>query len=336
MKNNRISIVVPIFNEEKILPELTNRISNVIQQHPQFEWEVIYVDDGSSDGSSFLLEHLTLKHSWLQVLFLSRNFGHQTAITAGMDHASGDAVILIDGDLQDPPELIPRLVEVWQEGFDVVTARRKRRNGESWFKLATAFLFYRILRFVSDTPIPVDTGDFRLLARSVVEAIKRMPEHSRFVRGMVGWTGFRQTEVEYERDERAAGKTKYTLLRMLRLASNAILSFSRLPLQVIISLGLFFLLCSFLGALFLVNQAVFNGNVSVWGSAITVVVFLGGIQLVCLGAVASYVWRIFDEVRARPLYFIRQVLGRSVGQHTPIPFEKLNQNKSVQHEYNYL
>ena len=153
---------------------------------------------------------------------------------------------------------------------------------------------------------------------------------------MVGWTGFRQTEVEYERDERAAGKTKYTLLKMLRLASNAILSFSRLPLQIIISLGLLFLLCSFLGALFLLNQAVFHGNVSVWSSAVTVVVFLGGIQLVCLGVVASYIWRIFDEVRARPLYFVRQVLGSRVGQRTPIPFEKLNQNKSVQQEYRYL
>ncbi len=335
MKNNRISIVVPIFNEEKILAELTKRISSVVQQLPQLEWEVIYVDDGSSDGSPFVLEHLTLEHSWLQVLFLSRNFGHQTAVTAGMDHASGDAVILIDGDLQDPPELIPRLVEVWQEGFDVVTARRKRRNGESWFKLATAFLFYRTLRFVSDTPIPVDTGDFRLLARSVVEAIKRMPEHSRFVRGMVSWTGFRQTEVEYERDERPAGKTKYTLLKMLRLASNAILSFSRLPLQVIMFLGLFFLLCSFLGAIVVLYQAVLKSNVHVWGSVITAVLFLAGIQLVCLGAVASYVWRIFDEVRARPLYFIRQTLGNRVGYTAPIPFPKLNLNKP-QHEYRSL
>lgn len=320
-RRSRISIVVPIYNEEKILPELTLRISDVIHTLSDFDWEVIYVDDGSCDQSASVAEQLSNLYPWLRVISLSRNFGHQIAITAGTDYATGDAVIFMDGDLQDPPEVIPQMIDLWQQGFDVITARRKRRKGESAFKLATAFLFYRTLRVLADTPIPVDTGDFRLMSRSVVDAVKSMPERSRFLRGMVSWAGFRQTEIEYERNGRAEGKTKYTLIKMVRLAANGLLSFSRVPLQAITVLGLFFAAISFIAfsaALF--EAVILKNNIQNWiyfGSALA---FMGGIQLTCLGVIGSYVGRIFDEVRARPLYFVHRFTGiRSVEQKT-IPF----------------
>lgn len=329
MKLPRVSIVVPIFNEAKILLELTRRISDVLADCPEIDWEVLYVDDGSTDDSPLILERLADKHSWLRVIFLSRNFGHQTAITAGIDHASGDAVILMDGDLQDPPELIPGMLNIWQQGFEVVTARRRRRGGESWFKLATAYLFYRTLRFLSDTPIPVDTGDFRLMSKPVVEALKRMPERSRFLRGMVSWTGFRQTEIEYEREERKAGKTKFTLLKMIRFAANGILSFSHVPLQATMILGLFFLLAAFIGSVAVLYDAlVLKSTLRGWITLMTGVVFIGGIQLVCLGAIGSYVGRIFDEVRARPLYFVRNVKRRTLANQSPIQFARLDSDDS--------
>jgi glycosyltransferase involved in cell wall biosynthesis len=318
---SRISIVVPIYNEEKILHELTLRISDVIHKLPEFDWEVIYVDDGSADHTASVAEELSHHYDWLRVISLSRNFGHQIAITAGGDYATGDAVIFMDGDLQDPPEVIPQMIDFWRKGFDVITARRKRRNGESIFKLATAFLFYRTLRVLADTPIPVDTGDFRLMSRPVVDAVKNMPERSRFLRGMVSWAGFRQTEIEYERHERAEGKTKYTLMKMLRLAANGLLSFSRVPLQSITVLGLFFSGTSFIGlcaALF--ASLMLDSNVQNWIYFGTAFLFMGGVQLTCLGVIGSYVGRIFDEVRARPLYFVQRFTGiRSVEQKT-IPF----------------
>lgn len=337
MKRTRISIVVPVYNEERILPELTRRISGVLEELPEFDWEVVYVDDGSSDGSAAVLQMLTMKYSWLRVLYLSRNFGHQTATTAGTDYASGDAVILMDGDLQDPPELIPRMLNAWQEGWDVVTARRKHRNGERRFKLATAFLFYRTLRLLSDTAIPVDTGDFRLMSKPVVEALKRMPERSRFLRGMVSWTGFRQTEIEYEREERWEGKTKYTFLKMLRLAANGILSFSHVPLQAIMALGFFFSFASFIGVVAVLYETlILQSTVRGWSSLMTAVLFMGGIQLICLGAIGSYVGRIFDEVRARPLYFVRNIQGHGLADQSAIPFVKREQISAEQVKYSTL
>lgn len=311
MKRQKISIVVPIYNEQSILPELTHRIDKVISSMTQYDWEVLYVDDGSSDGSAMVLDGLAQQHAWLKVLFLSRNFGHQTAITAGVDQAGGDAIILMDGDLQDPPEVLPELIAQWEKGFDVVTARRKKREGESAFKLVTAFLFYRMLRWMSNTNIPVDTGDFRLLGRNVAEALRRMPERSRFFRGMVSWAGFRQTEIQYERDRRFSGSTKYTFAKMFRLATNGILSFSKVPLQLIIGLGILFSIISFLGILVVFYETiVLHSTVRGWSSLICAVLFMGSVQLICIGMIGSYVGRIFDEVRARPLYFIRNVVGQ--------------------------
>ena len=321
--HNRISVVIPIFNEEKILPELTLRISNVIALLPQYRWEVIYVNDGSSDHSATIMEQLTRHYTFLKIIHLSRNFGHQTAITAGTDYASGDVVILMDGDLQDPPDLIPEMIDKWLQGFDVVTAKRKHRNGESRFKLATAFLFYRTLCLLADTSIPVDTGDFRLMSRPVVDALKSMPERSRFLRGMVSWVGFRHTEIEYVRSERFEGETKYTLLKMLRLASNGLLSFSRVPLQAIMALGVFLSGMSFIGILIVLYQTlILKSTVRGWSSLMISFLFMGGIQLICLGMIGSYVGRIFDEVRARPLYFIQRITGRSAAEQTSIPFVK--------------
>lgn len=321
MKQARISIVVPIYNEGKILPELTLRISGVIDGLSDFDWEVIYVDDGSADQSASVLEQLSHEHRWLRVIYLSRNFGHQTAITAGTDYASGDAVILMDGDLQDPPELIPQMIALWQQGFDVITARRKRRNGESVFKLATAFLFYRTLRMLADTPIPVDTGDFRLMSRAVVDAVKSMPERSRFLRGMVSWTGFRQTEIEYERQERLEGKTKYTLMKMLRLAANGLLSFSQVPLQAVTALGVLLLAIGSIGTMaVLYGTFIQKSTVYGWSLLMTALLFIGGVQLICLGVIGSYVGRIFDEVRARPLYFVQRFTGIRSAEQKTIPF----------------
>jgi polyisoprenyl-phosphate glycosyltransferase len=323
MRKKRISIVVPVYNEKQIIPELARRISSTITELSQFDWEVLFVDDGSTDGSADVLNSLTHQYSWLRALYLSRNFGHQTAITAGTDYASGEAVILMDGDLQDPPEMIPEMLRVWEQGFDVITARRKRREGEGYFKRVTAFLFYRTLRLLSDTEIPVDTGDFRLMSKPVVEALKRMPERSRFLRGMVSWTGFRQTEIEYERDQRMEGKTKYTFFKMFRLAMNGILSFSHVPLQAIMALGVFFSFGSFLGILAVLYETlVLKSTVHGWSSLMTVTLFMGGVQLICLGAIGSYVGRIFDEVRARPLYFIRSIEGQEISRQDPIPFPK--------------
>ena len=304
----KISIVVPLFNEAGNILALAERLRRVIEHNPEFQWEVIFVNDGSTDRSDWLLSGLASKYRWLTVIDLSRNFGHQNAITAGMDHSSGDAVIVMDGDLQDPPELIPKMIASWQEGHDVVYATRTTRHGETLFKKFTAAAFYRLLRKLTDTPIPVDTGDFRLISRPVMDALQQMPERNRFVRGMVSWTGFSQTSLPYERDQRLHGRTKFSLFKMLRFAGNGILSFSKVPLDLIISFGLLLSLGSFIGILFVLYETfVLKSTVRGWGSMMVAVLFMGGIQLICIGMVGEYVGRIFDEVRKRPSYIVRRI-----------------------------
>ena len=249
--------MIPIYNEIDVLPELTRRLESIIAKNPEFRWHIIYVDDGSSDGSSSVMEDLSKRFSWLSVIFLTRNFGHQNATTAGIDHATGDAVIIMDGDLQDPPELIPEMLFKWKQGYDVVYATRKKRDGESKFKLYTARLFYRMLHQLSDTKIPVDTGDFRLMSRRAIDAINQMPEQNRFLRGMVSWIGFKQTAVHYERDRRFSGNTKFTLPKMLRFAVNGVLSFSTSPLHSIMMLGVLFTGLGFAGFIGLLHQAIY-------------------------------------------------------------------------------
>lgn len=303
-----VSVVIPIYNEFDSLPELTGRLERIICDQPEFAWEVIYVNDGSADGSAMLLSKLADQYPWLTVLHFSRNFGHQIAISAGIDFATGDAVIVMDGDLQDPPELLPQMVNRWQDGYDVVFATRKERSGETPFKLLTAKLFYRMLRRLSDVEIPVDTGDFRLMSRPVVNAFSMMREKNRFVRGMVSWVGFTQTAIHYERDPRFQGTTKYTFMKMLRFAVDGILSFSKVPLQWITTLGFLISGVSFLGILATVYIALgLKIALPGWSSLMVGILMMGGIQLICIGMIGEYVGRIFDEVRNRPLYLISKI-----------------------------
>lgn len=304
-----VSVAIPIFNEVNILPELTRRLGELIAGHSQWDWEVIYINDGSSDGSGELMTEQAQTNFWLKVLHLARNSGHQIAITAGVDIAKGDAVIVMDGDLQDPPELLPEMIAKWEEGYDVVYATRKKRDGESWFKLATASAFYRLLDKLTHIKIPLDTGDFRLMSRPVVNALNSMRETNRFIRGLVSWIGYRQTALYYERDSRVHGETKYTLLKMFKFALDGILSFSTVPLQIITTLGFIISITSFLAifgviALKLFWQAPIPAG---WASLMSAILMLGGIQLICIGMIGEYVGRIFDEVRKRPLYLIDRI-----------------------------
>ncbi|HSE42340.1 MAG TPA: glycosyltransferase family 2 protein [Acidobacteriota bacterium] len=313
MVRSTVSIVIPIYNEFEILPELTRRVALLIAENNEYIWEIIYVDDGSTDGSTPLMEDLAERFPWLSVIFLSRNFGHQNATTAGIDHATGDVVVLMDGDLQDPPELILDMLLKWRQGFDVVYATRRSRYGETKFKLYTARFFYRILQKLSDTRIPVDTGDFRLMSRKAVEAIHQMPEQNRFLRGMASWIGFKQTAVYYERDKRYSGKTKFTFSKMFRFALNGLVSFSHSPLYSILVLGIVLTCIGLSGFIVLLFKAVIsNTSISGWAGAITTILFVGGIQLISIGVIGEYVSRIFDEVRKRPFYLVRNIKGHFV------------------------
>ena len=319
-----VSVVIPIFNEAALLPELTRRLGEVLSAHANWQWQVIYVNDGSRDGSEGILSRLAAETPWLTVLHLSRNFGHQTAISAGTDYASGDAVIVMDGDLQDPPELLPEMLAKWQEGYDVVYATRKERSGETPFKLLSARLFYRLLQTLSDVYIPLDTGDFRLMDRKVVNALGQMREKNRFIRGMVSWVGYRQTALYYERDERHSGQTKYTLTRMIRFALDGLLSFSTVPLQLITTLGFIISALSFVATLSVFYIRLFTAiHVETgWSSIMIGILMLGGIQLVCLGFIGEYVGRIFDEVRGRPLYLVRKIEGQPLPDSPDHPLPK--------------
>lgn len=299
------SIIVPIYNEEPTLPELYKRIVAVMESTGD-AWEFVMVDDGSSDRSPELIQEYAKKDGRVRPVIFARNFGHQIAVTAGLDYCRGQAVIIIDADLQDPPEVILELIEKWRQGFEVVYAIRKARQGESWFKLATAKLFYRIINRITSIDIPLDTGDFRLLDQKVVQVMKRMREHHRFLRGMSAWVGFKQTGVEYERAARYAGETHYPPKKMLVLAVTAITGFSFWPLQVAMYMGFIASGISIL-AIPLVAVMRLAGNQAFFGQATTLiaVLFLGGVQLISLGILGEYIGRLYDEARDRPLYIVR-------------------------------
>ncbi len=313
------SIVVPVYNERESLPELYHRVRKVMGQLGE-PWELILVDDGSTDGSTGLIRQLRDQDpEHVRAVILARNFGHQIAVTAGIDFARGQAVILMDADLQDPPEIIPQLVEKWREGYHVVYAVRKAREGETWFKKTTASLFYRLIRRITDVDIPQDTGDFRLMDRRVVEVLKGMKERHRFIRGMVAWVGFRQTGVPYVRAPRFAGETKYPLRKMLKFAWDAITGFSYVPLQLATYLGFVAAGMAIL-AIPLVIVARLAGSQAFHGQATTLiaVLFLGGVQLISLGILGEYIGRIYDEVKARPLYVVAEAPSQEDedAQHT--------------------
>jgi dolichol-phosphate mannosyltransferase len=304
------SIVIPILDEEDTLGELHRRVAATLDALDG-PGEVILVDDGSTDGSWKVMEDIAAADPRFRPVRLSRNFGHQLAITAGVDRAEGDAVVIIDGDLQDPPELIVDMAARWREGYEVVYAHRVDRAGESRIKLATASAFYRLLARLSDVEIPRDVGDFRLMDRVVVDALSHMREHARYLRGMVAWVGYRQTSVDYSRDARHAGETKFSMTRMVRFATDGLLSFSAAPLRVALRLGLLISVVSFgYGLVAVLLKATGAFTVPGWTSLVVVVAFLGGIQLVVLGIMGEYVARIHEEVKDRPLYLTYSEPGR--------------------------
>jgi glycosyltransferase involved in cell wall biosynthesis len=312
MAKIRYSIVAPCYNEEGNLLELHRRITEVMDKTGE-PWELVLINDGSIDRTSELMQALHRSDPRVHYLDFARNFGHQIAVTAGVDYAQGEAVIIIDADLQDPPELILKMIDKWKEGYQVVYAVRAERKGESWFKLFTAKLFYRIIYRITDVDIPLDTGDFRLMDRKVVDALKQMQERHRFIRGMTSWVGFKQTGVTYTREERFSGQTKYPFRRMLKFALDAVTSFSFFPLQMAMYLGFTIAGLSGLGAFVVIIARLFGdpNNQPFFGQATTLVMvlFLGGVQLISLGIIGEYLGRIYDEVKGRPMYIVNEAVG---------------------------
>ncbi len=301
------SIIAPAFNEAETLPHFYERITHVMEEIGE-PFEVVLINDGSRDRTYSILKELHEKDPRVRVIDFSRNFGHQIAISAGLDYARGNAVIILDSDLQDPPEVVPELIARWKDGAEVVYAQRATRKGETFFKLATASAFYRVIRRITAVDIPRDTGDFRLLDRQVVDTLVKMREHHRFMRGLSAWVGFRQDAVLYERHERFAGTTKYPLTQMIRFSLDAITSFSHVPLQIATTLGFALALVSLLGILIAIILRLFTDAIVGQATTLIMVLFMGGIQLIFLGVIGEYLGRIYDEVRARPLYIVRKVL----------------------------
>ena len=313
-----LSVVVPCYDEEAVISLTHARLSGVLDGLSGVAWEILYVDDGSRDSTPDLLREFARIDSRVRVLALSRNFGHQTALTAGLTEATGDIVAVIDADLQDPPEVIAEMLERWRAGADVAYGQRVVRAGETAFKRWTAAAFYRVLDFFSDAPIHIDSGDFQLMDRSVVNALMAMPERDRFVRGLVAWAGFRQEAVPYRRDPRAAGETKYPLRKMLRFAASGVLSFSLAPLRLATWLG--FLVSGVAGAgiVYALALRLFSDSwVTGWTLLFISILFLGGIQLTMIGVVGEYVGRIYGEVKRRPLYLVKERIGFSVPAEAP-------------------
>ncbi|MBS0208458.1 MAG: glycosyltransferase family 2 protein [Planctomycetes bacterium] len=304
-----LSVVVPCFNEEDVLERTHARLTHALAGE-NVDLELIYVDDGSRDGTADVLRELLATDARVRVVRLSRNFGHQVAVTAGLDHATGAVVVLIDADLQDPPEVIAEMLARWRDGFDVAYGRRLDRAGETPLKLLTARWFYRVMNWISETPIPADVGDFRLLDRGVVDALKQMPEADRFLRGMVSWVGFRQTQVLYHREARAAGQSKYPLARMMRLAVDGILSFSNWPLRMSLWAGAALVVAGLVGAVCLCGlRFVGHESIADWSIVLAALAIIGGMQLLAIGAVGEYVSRVYRQSRGRPLYVTAERLG---------------------------
>jgi Glycosyltransferases involved in cell wall biogenesis len=303
MKDKLISIVIPMYSEENLIHECYRRVKSVVENN-KLNYEMIFINDGSKDKTLEKLKEVCNIDENCKVIDFSRNFGHQIAITAGINNAKGDAVVVIDGDLQDPPELIINMIEKWEQGYDVVYGKRTERKGESLFKLITAKYFYKFLGYMSDINIPRNTGDFRLMDRAVVEYLKNMPEKNRFIRGMVSWIGFKQTYVEFERDKRLNGYTKYSLKKMIKLAEDGIISFSTKPIKFIIKLGI---IIEFISSVLLIYGLINNSDHTL--ILFSMVAFFIGIQVISLGIIGLYVSRIYEESKDRPLYVVKEKIN---------------------------
>ena len=297
----RLSVVAPVFNEEGNVREFCKRTTAALAELP---FEIVVVDDGSSDGTAAILDELAAADARIRVVTLSRNFGHQTALTAGLEHAAGDAVVMMDADLQDPPELIPELVDWWRKGSDVVVGVRENREGETRTKLLTASWFYRLMGRVAQIEVEQNAGDFRLLSRRALDALLAMPERNRYIRGMTAWVGFTQTSVPYQRAARHAGETKFSFFRMLRFSFDAVTSFSYVPLQLATLLGFVFSAVAFLGIPVAIGFRIAGEFVPGITTTVIAVLLLGGIQLMAIGVIGEYLARVYDEVKRRPLYVV--------------------------------
>ncbi len=320
----RYSIVAPIYNEEGNIALLFERIHKVMESTGE-SWELLLVNDGSVDRSPEMIDELAKRDAHVRAIHFARNFGHQTAVTAGIDYSNGEAVVLIDADLQDPPELILEMIERWKAGFDVVYAVRAERKGESRFKLLTAKLFYRVIYRITDVDIPLDTGDFRLMDRKVVEALKAMREHNRFIRGMTSWVGFKQTPVSYVREARYSGETKYPLKKMVRFALDAITGFSYFPLQIMVYVALVLGLLALLAIPVIAILRLSMGVQFLGGQATTIILLLllSSFQLFFLFILGQYVARTYDEARSRPLYIVATTTGFEAPESEPTPERQL-------------
>jgi dolichol-phosphate mannosyltransferase len=309
----QLSVVIPCFNEESVLPEMYSRLCKALGDMGATDRELIFVDDGSRDSTAKILRELQLGSTQVRLIRLSRNFGHQMAVTAGLEEARGDAVVIIDADLQDPPEVIGEMLTRWKEGAQVVYGVRTSRAGETKFKLWTSKLFYRLINRLSDTEIPSDTGDFRLLDRSVVKVLLKMGERDRYIRGMVSWVGFEQVAVHYSRDARFAGKSKYSLTKMVRFAVDGLLSFSIIPLKLAVWIGFASMGLSVVGIILALLERfyrLYDLNIGRgWASLFIAVLFIGGIQLLTLGIIGEYLGRVYIEVKRRPLFVVQERLG---------------------------
>ena len=302
----KISLIIPMYYEELVAEECYKRVNNVLSNMKEYEHEIVFINDGSKDKTLEILEKIAENDDNVKVISFSRNFGHQAAVTAGLKIASGDAVVIIDADLQDPPELIPEMVKLWEEGNEVIYGKRKKRAGESTFKLMTAKMFYKTLNALTDVDIPKDTGDFRLVDKKVVDTMNSLPEHNKFLRGLWSWLGYKQYAFEYERKERFAGKTKYPLKKMLKLASDGIISFSNKPIKLVGLLGIISIIISFIIFIYaLISYACKLNNLSAgWTSLMCAITFFAGVQLLSLWIISEYIGRIYDETKGRPQYII--------------------------------
>lgn len=307
----KVSVVIPMYYEEDVAQECYNRVVKVLKSIKDYEYEIVFVNDGSKDKTLEILENISKKDSNIKIISFSRNFGHQAAVTAGIKYVTGDAIVIIDADLQDPPELIPEMLKLWEQGNEVIYGKRKTRKGESKFKLLTAKMFYKTLNALSDVEIPKDTGDFRLVDRKVIDVVNSMPEHNKFLRGLFSWVGFKQTAYEYERKERFAGKTKYPLKKMLKLAGDGIISFSTKPLKLVGGLGIISIVISLIILIYSLVSYIFelNNLTPGWTSIMVAITLFSGVQLLSIWVISEYIARIYDETKNRPQYIIDRTIN---------------------------